>query len=348
VSKPVELELLTTAVTRALEHHRLRDRVRTLSMEVEQVRGSSELMGDSRAMRELRSQIGRLAQTDATVLIRGESGTGKELVARSLHAQSPRRSGALVAVNCAAVPEALLESELFGHVAGAFTGATRARKGLFLAAHGGTLFLDEVGDLPLDLQPKLLRAVESRKIRPVGGDREIDVDVRLLTATHRDLESALRDGQFREDLYYRLNVVELEVPPLRARGGDVLVLAQSFLLRYATRFEKSVSTLTESAAERLLAYDWPGNVRELQNAMERAVALARHDQIVVDDLPERIRQYRRTGLSFDGDGQDQLVPLAEVERRYIAHVLDAVGGNKTLAAKILGCDRKTLYRKLEG
>lgn len=346
VSKPVELELLTRSVTRALEHRRLSDRVRTLSRQVESAQGAGELLGQSYAMKELRSQIARLAETDSTVLIRGESGSGKELVARSLHSQSARREGPMVAVNCAAVPEALLESELFGHVAGAFTGATRARRGLFLSSDGGTLFLDEVGDLPLELQPKLLRALEGRKTRPVGSDQEVGFDVRLIAATHCDLEAAVRDGEFREDLYYRLNVVELMVPPLRARGSDILLLAQSFLEQCARRFDKQISGMTETAAERLLAYDWPGNVRELENAIERAIVLARHEKLVAEDLPERIRQFRSTRLTFEGEDQDDLMPLAEVERRYIRHVLAVVGGNKTLAAKILGCDRKTLYRKL--
>jgi two-component system response regulator HydG len=281
------------------------------------------------------------------VLITGESGTGKEMIARALHQRSRRASGPFVAVNCAAVPETLLESELFGHAKGAFTDAKTARAGLFLQANGGTLFLDEIGDMGLGLQPKLLRALQERTIRPLGGDHEIPVDVRVLAATNRDLESAVEEGRFREDLFYRINVVHLALPPLRARGGDVLILAQHALTRFARAADKPVTSISPAAAEKLLAYDWPGNVRELHNAIERAVALTRYNEITVEDLPDRIREHKSSHVIVAGDDPDQLPTMEEVEKRYVLRVFEAVHGNKALAARILGFDRKTLYRKLE-
>jgi two-component system response regulator HydG len=255
-----------------------------------------------------------------------------------------------VAVNCAAIPEALIESELFGHVRGAFTDARGARTGLFLQAHGGTLFLDEIGDLPLSLQPKLLRALQERSVRPVGSDAEVPCDVRVITATNRDLEAAVREGRFREDLFFRLAVIHVPVPPLRDRGNDVLALAQHFLSRSAKEANSSVRGLSPAAAERLLAYEWPGNVRELQNAIERAVALARTDVLNADDLPERVTGPRTNGSAAPGETAQPttFAPLDEVERRHILRVLEAMRGNKTVAAQVLGIDRKTLHRKLTG
>jgi two-component system response regulator HydG len=281
------------------------------------------------------------------VLLTGESGTGKELVARAIHRRSARRDGPFVAVNCAALPDTLLESELFGHAKGAFTDARSARPGLFLEADKGSIFLDEVGELPLALQPKLLRALQERKVRPVGGDREISFDARLIAATNADLEAAVEEHRFREDLYYRLNVVGIHVPPLRQRGSDVLLLAQHFVQRYSASLGKPVMTLTPDAATRLARYAWPGNIRELQNCIERAVALTRYDRIVVEDLPERIRDYQDSRVPVVGDDPDDIVPLAEVELRYIRRAVESLGGNKSLAAERLGIDRKTLARKLQ-
>src|SRR6185369_10962737 len=223
------------------------------------------------------------------VLITGESGTGKEVVARAVHERSRRKEGPFVAINCAAMPEALLESELFGHAKGAFTDAKANRQGLFQQANGGTLFLDEIGEMALALQPKLLRAVQERKVRPVGAESEVPVDVRLVAATNRDLEEMVEEKRFREDLYYRINVIHLPLPPLRARGGDVLLLAQHMLRQYAAVFDKKVMGLSPAAAERLVTYDWPGNVRELGNCLERAVALAHFEEIQVEDLPDKVR-----------------------------------------------------------
>jgi two-component system response regulator HydG len=278
--------------------------------------------------------------------VSGESGTGKELVARAIHRASRRSGGPFVAINCAAMPESLLESELFGHAKGAYTDARTAEPGLIRRASGGTMVLDEIGDMPLGLQPKLLRVLQERTVRAVGASEETPVDVRFVAASHRDLESAIEEGRFREDLYYRINVVHVPLPPLRARAGDVLPLAQHFLAHFAARADKRVTSMTPAAAERLAAYAWPGNVRELQNCMERAVALTRMDAIGVDDLAEKIRDYRRSHVLVASDDPSELVPLEEVERRYIARVMEAVHGNKTAAARILGVDRKRLYRML--
>jgi two-component system response regulator AtoC len=349
VTKPVDLDLLALTLERAVRHRQLEQTLRRLQDEVRRSRRSGALLGESRAMREVQELIARIADLDSSVLITGESGTGKELVARALHDQSSRREGPFIAVNCAALPENLLESELFGHERGAFTDARSARRGLFLEASGGTLLLDEVGELPLPLQPKLLRVLEERRVRPVGGNRELPCDVRLIAATHRDLEEAIDRGTFREDLFYRLNVLTLELPPLRARGNDILILAQALVDEFAERFKKGVKSIAEPAAGRLLAYPWPGNVRELRNVIERAVALARHDRLTAEDLPDRLRQPGAArSLPAGWVEGDALLPLAEMEQLYLRHVLDSVGGNRSLAAKVLGIDRKTLYRKLKG
>ena len=345
ISKPVQLDVLAIALRRAGQHRALRDEVKRLRLEVGHPSRIENFIGRSPTMQRVHDLIARVADSDASVLVMGESGTGKEVVARALHRQS-RRPGAFVAINCAAVPEALLESELFGHVRGAFTDARDARPGLFVEARRGTLFLDEIGDMPLGLQPKLLRVLQERTVRPVGGANEIPIDVRILAATNRDLESAVEDKRFREDLFFRINVIQIPLPPLRARVGDILPLATHFLAQLAERTGKDVTGISPSAAAKLLGYPWPGNVRELMNCMERAVALTRHDQIVVEDLPERVQNHQSSQLVLGGDDPSELVSMDEVERRYILRVLDAVAGNKTAAARILGFERKTLYRKL--
>jgi two-component system response regulator HydG len=347
ITKPFEVKALALALERAVQHRTLRAEVKRLRRVVDAAGRYGELLGSSAAMQAVYRVLDRIADADATVLVTGESGTGKELVARALHERGRRRDKPFVAINCAAMPEALLESELFGHARGAFTDARTARTGLFVQATGGTLFLDEIGDLPLTLQPKLLRALQERKVRPVGGDAEVPFDVRLVCATNRDLESAVEEKRFREDLYFRVNVIHLPLPPLRARTGDVLLLAQHFIDQYAVRTNRNVTGLSPVAAARLLAYPWPGNVRELQNCIERAVALACYEQIAVDDLPEKIRSWQRSHVIVAGDDPTELIPLEDVERRYILRVMESVGGNKTLAAQVLGVGRKTLYRKLE-
>ena len=347
LTKPFEMEQLAIAVERAAQQKRLREEVKRLRGAADETRRFKELVGTSPAMQAVYTLLDRIAETDATALITGETGTGKELAARAIHRRSRRCDAPMVSVNCAAVPANLLESELFGHVRGAFTDARSDRKGLFEQAHTGTLFLDEVGEMPPEMQAKLLRALEARTVRPVGGQQEVAFDVRLITATHRDLLASIEDGTFREDLYYRIHVVELTMPPLRARGTDVLVLAQTFLEQFAGQDGKPVQRISAAVAERLLAYAWPGNIRELRNCIERAVALARFEEIIVEDLPAQVRDYRSTHVLVAANDPSELVPLAEVERRYVERVMEAVGGNKRQAAQILGLDRATLYQKLE-
>jgi two-component system response regulator HydG len=289
--------------------------------------------------------IARVGDTDATVLITGESGTGKEMAARAIHARSRRKAGPFVAVDCASIPETLIEAELFGHAKGAFTDAKAPRQGLFAQADGGTLFLDEVADLPLAIQPKLLRALQERRVRPLGSETEIAFDVRVVAATNRDLEAMVAERAFREDLFYRIDVVHFVMPPLRARAGDVLMLAQHFVEHFARICGRDVRGLSVDAAARIRGYDWPGNVRELRNAIERAVAMAARTAITVEDLPERVRAYRAAPPSSAEPGTE--LTLEEVERRHILRVLEANNGNKLAASASLGIDRKTLYRKLQ-
>lgn len=347
LTKPVNTEVLAMSIARALEHGRLRREVTRLRDEVGRVKPSRALVGSSRAMRELHDLTSRVAATDATVLITGESGTGKELVARAIHAMSARSHGPFVAINCAAVPHHLLESELFGHVKGAFTDARSGRPGLFIEANGGTLLLDEIGEMPLDMQAKLLRALQERTVRPVGGDRELPFDARVIAATHQELDALVEAKAFREDLFYRIAVVIVPVPTLRERSDDVLVLAQHFLNRFVDRFGKRVLGFHPSAIARMAAYSWPGNVRELENCLERAVALTRGDTITVDDLPERIRNFQPERPLAAPEEATEMMTLSELEHRYLQRVLSLVGGNKSRAARVLGLDRRTLYRMLD-
>lgn len=346
ITKPFDIQAIALVVERASQHHRLKSEVKRLRAAVGQAGWGDDIIGTSAPVAELRSMLERVSGSEATVLITGETGTGKEVAARSLHQHGKRRTGPFVAINCSALPEALLESELFGHVKGAFTDARSGRTGLFVEAHKGTLFLDEIGDMPLGIQVKLLRAIEERRVRPVGGDLQIAFDARIIAATHRDLEQAVQEGTFREDLFYRLNVVHVALPPLRSRGSDVLLLAQHFVTQFASQANPGIVGISKTAAEKLLAYSWPGNVRELRNAIERAVALTRFDHISAEDLPERIKTFETRHVIVAGDDLEELVSLEEVEKRYILKVLQAAGGNKSLAAKQLGVGRRTLYRKL--
>jgi len=347
VHKPFEIEELILRIEGAARHRALHAELVRLRQAVADSEGWGQLLGDSPPIWRLRALLAKVAASDASVLVTGETGTGKEVAARAIHAHSARRDGPFVVLDCSALPATLLESELFGHVRGAFTDARAERKGLFVQAAGGTLFLDEVGELPLDLQPKLLRALQERSVRPVGSDSEVAADVRVIAATNRDLEAAVDEGRFRRDLFYRLEVLQVAMPPLRSRGRDVLLLAQHFVQRFAERSGKRVLGFSAPVAERLLAYTWPGNVRELMNCIERSVALTSYEQLVVDDLPERVRIFREEHVLVTGSNPEELVPLEEVERRYVLRVLDASGGNKTIAARVLGLDRKTLHRKLE-
>jgi two-component system response regulator AtoC len=346
VTKPFELEAMRMTVQRAVQHRSLSRKVARLEQALRETRTFESLLGSSTPMRRIYDLIERVAPSDTAVLITGESGTGKELVARALHRRSPRQVGPFVAINCAAMPENLLEGELFGHVKGAFTDAKTGRPGLFQQAHRGTLFLDEVGELPLGLQPKLLRALQEKCIRPLGGQTESPFDARIIAATNRDLETAVGEGRFRDDLYYRIHVIQIDMPPLRTRGNDILVLAQHFVERFASITGKPVRGILPAAAEKLLAYSWPGNVRELQNCIERAVTLCRYSEVTLDDLPEKIQNSRRAPTVIPSDEPSDLVSMEEIERRYVLRVFEATGRNKSLAAKILGFNRKTLYRKL--
>jgi two-component system response regulator AtoC len=346
ITKPFDVEMLRHTLSRAVQHRALREEVKRLRHVEGTTKGFEHMIGSSPPIQKLKGLIDRLAEVDATLLIAGESGTGKELVARAVHERSRNSTGPFVAINCAAVPEMLLESELFGHVKGAFTDARSPRQGLFLKANGGTLFLDEIAELPMGMQPKLLRALQERTVRPVGSDVETPYLARIITASNRDLETEVEARHFREDLFYRINVVRIDVPPLRIRGNDILFLAQHFLTHFASQGTKSVSGFSAAVAEKLLAYQWPGNVRELQNCIERAVAFARFQEITVDDLPEKMRDYQAKNVPVPGVEPLELLPMEEVERRYIMRVLDQVG-SKTIASEVLGIDRRTLHRKLE-
>jgi two-component system response regulator HydG len=346
LTKPPDIDALVATVRRAVRNRRLGEEVRVLDGARAAAATPFEgMIGSSHPMREVIQLLGRVASVEASVLVSGESGTGKELAARALHERSARRAGPFVAVNCAAIPDTLLESELFGHAKGAFTDARADRAGLFERAKGGTIFLDEIGDLQLSLQPKLLRALQERVIRPVGADREVAVDVRLIAATNTDLSSAVEKRRFRADLFYRVNVIEVRLPPLRDRGNDVLLLAQHFVSQFAGRMGRSVVGVTPPFAAKLTGYSWPGNVRELANVIERAVALTRSSHLEAEDLPPHVRSPDTTQVVQVSRATEDLVPLEEIERRYIRRVLDATGGNKTLAAQILGVHRRTLYRK---
>jgi len=344
---PITAEEFDSAINRAMRQQALREQVQRLRQALAEARGFEELVGASPPMQKLYELLGRAARASASVLITGESGTGKELVARALHRRSSRREGPFVAVNCSALPEGLLESELFGHTRGAFTDARAGRSGLFVKASGGTIFLDEIGEMPISVQPKLLRALQERVVRPVGGDNETPFDARVIAATNRNLEAAVADKMFREDLFYRINVIHIDIPPLRERASDVLLIAQHFVEHYALITDTPVVGLSVEAAEKLVAYPWPGNIRELQNCIERAVSLTGEAEVQVDDLPDKVARYRPSHVLVAGDVPSELVTMEEVERRYIHRVLQAVRGNKREAARVLGFNRKTLYRKLE-
>lgn len=352
ISKPFKVEEVVATVQRAL--------ARELDQSVDGDGATPEsltakyagagLVGRSSSMIELYKEIARVAPARSTVLIVGESGTGKELVARALHQHGPRPEGPFVPVNCGALTETLLETELFGHVRGSFTGATGDRRGLWEEATGGTLFLDEIGETSAAMQVKLLRALQENEIRRVGASRTVKVDARVVTATNRDLDQEVKRGNFREDLYYRLSVVTLQVPTLRARRSDVPLLAARFLIAAAANANRGPLTFTDDALKRLSAYDWPGNVRELESAIEYAALRARGSSIAAEDLPPKLQTaaVRSTAARSPLAAMfDDLPSLSELERRYLLHVLEAVRGNRSRAAEIMGIDRRTLYRMAE-
>ncbi len=345
VTKPIKTEELALVVDKAVRDALLRREVQQLRRAVREDYSFHQILGKSKAMREVFDLIRRVADSQTNVLITGESGTGKELAAKAIHFNSERRTGPFVPVNCAAIPETLLESELFGHMKGAFTDAKGDKRGLFEEASGGTLFLDEISELPVMLQAKLLRAIQEKEIRRVGSTKSVAVDTRIIAATNLALADEVKAKRFREDLYYRLNVIEIRMPPLRERREDIPLLVDAFLKKCAEASKKTVKGLAESALALLMDYPWPGNVRELENVIERAVTLTRGEKVMPEDLPPSIHGSRGDKKVID-DAADRTLPLEDVEKEYILRILDKTGGNKYQAAQLLGIDRKTLYRKL--
>jgi two-component system response regulator HydG len=344
LTKPVRLAELRTRLARAIEAGSLRRANLELRRQIDKRFGFEGIVGHSPAMQRVFEVLGQVSATNATVLILGESGTGKELVARAIHENSPRKARRFVAVNCAALSEGLIESELFGHVRGAFTGAIASKEGRIVYADGGTLFLDEIGDMPLGTQAKLLRVIETREVQPVGGNQLHKVDVRLLAATNRDLRQMVGAGTFREDLLFRLQVATLALPPLRERAGDVPLLIDGFIHEFAALHGRAVRGIAPEARAALSRYDWPGNVRELRNAIENMVLLARSDVLALEDVPESVRsQSRSSAGGYELAGRS----LEEVERDLIEANLKLAAGNREQAAKMLGIGERTLYRKLK-
>ncbi len=350
LTKPLDFDKVRLTLERAMEHTRLKEENRLLRETLGQKFDSRNIIGKSPTLLKLLETVAQVAPSEATVLITGESGTGKELIAGALHFNSLRKGGPFVKINCAAITETLLESELFGHEKGAFTGADRRKEGRFSQAHGGTLFLDEVSEMSLMMQVKLLRVVQEREFNRVGGDITIQVDVRVIAATNKNLVEQINEGAFREDLYYRLNVVELQVPPLLERKEDIPLLARHFLEMFTDKNRKEIKGFTPKAMDNLIRHDWPGNVRELMNAVERGVVLARSNYLGVEDFPfmkDSLMQNdpdsaNPAELFMSGD-----MPLEDVERAAILNTLEAAGGNKSEAARRLGITRKTLHKKLK-
>ena len=338
VTKPIDPDELSHLVRRALEHRRLRAENLQLRETIDEFVAGDSIIGSSPPMRKVMELAEHVAKTDATVLIRGESGTGKELIARAIHANSARRYAPIIPVNCGGLPETLLETEFFGHEKGAFTGAQYRRKGRLEMADGGTLFLDEVGSIGIKMQVDLLRVLETKEFTRVGGMKSINVDFRVICATNEDLENAVREGRFREDFYYRINVFTIEVPPLRARRPDIPILAQHLLERFARQMDTRITSISPAAMNVLESYDWPGNVRELSNAIERAMVVGKGISIQPEDLPLRNRVREAAGAPDS---------LAEIEKRHIASVLARTDWNITRAADLLGVDRATVYNKIK-
>jgi two-component system response regulator PilR (NtrC family) len=350
VTKPFKLDELKLTIANALERKRLQDENRELKRQLRTERGFDSFVGKSRRMMEVFETIRKTADSGSTVMITGESGTGKELVARAVHQESGRRSAAFVSVNCGAIPETLMESELFGHVKGAFTGAVQSTEGLFVAADGGTLFLDEITEISQSVQVKLLRAIQEREIRRVGDTRDVKVDVRLIAASNRDLGKAIADGVLREDLYYRLNVIPIHLPPLRERTEDIAILVAYFIGRVAKDVRKTVAGITPEALAVLERYHWPGNIRELENVIERAIVLGSGEQITPDALPPHLAQPTQRGefpVEIPVGGMDLEGLLAAVESRYIRLALDRAGGLQVRAAELLRLSFRQFRYKIQ-
>ena len=349
LTKPLDFEVLKLSIEKARDHMGLKTENKALKEKLRSEFDLKNIIGQSRPMKDLIDMVAMIAPSEATILIRGESGTGKELIAKAIHFNSPRKDHALVIVNCAALTETLLESELFGHEKGAFTGADKRRDGRFAQAHKGTIFLDEIGEMSPIMQAKLLRVIQERELQRVGSDDTVKVDVRILAATNRNLEDDVADGRFREDLYYRLNVVTVNVPPLRDRRDDTPLLAQHFLGKYSQKNRKPVKGFSPTAMDIFIKYDWPGNVRELENAVERSVILLNGDYITEKELPLSITQtYSEESNWVAAQPADtEPRPLEEIEKEAILAALDASGGNKSETARRLGINRKTLHKKLK-
>jgi len=348
LTKPLDFEKLKLTLRRAMEHITLKEENRRLKESIGANFDTQNIIGRSPAMVRLLETVAQVAPSEATVMITGESGTGKELIAGAIHFNSPRKEGPFVKINCAAITETLLESELFGHERGAYTGADRRKEGKFLQANHGSIFLDEISEMSLTMQAKLLRVLQEREITRVGGEEVVPVDVRVIAATNRDLSGCILEGRFREDLYYRLNVVSLQLPPLRTRREDIPLLVEHFLRRFSEKNRKPIRGVTPQAMDRLIRYDWPGNVRELMNAVERGVVLARSDFLDAELFPIDPVSAPASLESNDMPG-DTLVdrPLETVEKATILKTLDSAGGNKSEAARRLGITRKTLHKKLK-
>lgn len=347
LTKPLDFEKLKMIIKRATDHFELKEENRLLKQNLEEQFDRQNIIGRSPVMMKLLETVALVAQSEATVLITGESGTGKELIAGATHYNSPRKDAPFIKINCAAVTESLLESELFGHEKGSFTGASRQKEGKFVQANGGSLFLDEVSEMPLPMQVKLLRVLQERELTRVGGEEVVKVDVRVIVATNKKLTDLISKGAFREDLYYRLNVVDLYIPPLRERGDDIPLIAQRFVESFAKKNRKDVTGLTPAAMDLLIRYRWPGNVRELMNSIERAVVLSRSENLDVDDFmsikPEVDKEEAsNVNIGFSGD-----MKLEDVERSAILKTLEAADGNKSETARRLGITRKTLHKKLK-
>jgi DNA-binding NtrC family response regulator len=346
ITKPFRTDEILLNVSRALEQRRLRTELRRLRSEVEERYRFQNIIGKSDSMRKVFDIVSHISDFSANVLITGESGTGKELIARAIHLNGGRSDKPFVPLNCAAVPETLLESELFGYVRGAFTDARKDRRGLFQEAHGGVLFLDEISEVPLNIQVKLLRVLEDKVIRPLGSNQPEVVDARIISASNRDLEQLVKEGRFRQDLYYRLNVIRIDLPPLRDRREDIPLLVDHFLAKFADQSKRRVTGIRPEAMASLISYHWPGNIRELEHTIERAVLLGKEPLVGLDDLPAQLASACASAASLT-EAAKKGYTLRDLEREYIGKVLENVAGNKTEAAKVLGVDRTTLYRKLE-
>jgi two-component system response regulator HydG len=342
VTKPFRIEELRTRLDRAIQAVDLQQENRVLREQLSAQVAFGSFVGGSEKMRRVYRMIEKVGPRNYSVLILGESGTGKELVARAVHSASPRKNRPFVPVDCSSITPTLIESELFGYVKGAFTGAMQSKQGLLEAAHGGTLFLDEIGDMPLDLQAKLLRVLQEREVKPVGATERRAIDVRVIAATNRDLDAGIRSGSFRQDLYFRLNVVQIKLPPLRERKTDIPLLVATFLEKYSDP-EEPTRSISDDAMQRLIAYDWPGNVRELENAVARSVAIGTGPLIHVAELPTNLHYPPVERLPQ----KDEIIPLDEMERRAIVRTLRETNGDKVAASKILGIGKTTLYRKLK-